>query len=146
MFRNAIFVTLIAATLVGPCLCCCAFAGFLSQGPTVAGPIATDDQKQPPACPHCRTHSESGATDKLPDNRAPQNPTRDCPCCEERGTLAAIAPAPLTLILVDLSLVAVLPIEADLRIAQELDARRCEHPHGIGTCIFLIDLCHQLRC
>jgi hypothetical protein len=131
MARTAIFLTLIAATLIGPCLCCCALG--LSPRSVTEPQTAT---AAPPACPHCRPPA--------PEPAPPAEPCHDCPICAKRIVPAVVAEVPVPLLAIDLAFAAYLPVEPDLANAGPESAAQGVVVQDLRT--FLIDVCHRLRC
>jgi hypothetical protein len=145
MARAAIFLTLIAATLIGPCLCCCALNRVLGRTEPTAG---ADSVQQPasvgPTCPHCRPPAQN-PTPKHPGHTAPSDPTHPCPHCSGQASIDAIAPT-LVNHVVDDPFVALLPVTSFVSSTLEFAADQVEYPPGWGTQAFLLDACHRLRC
>ncbi|HEX3150925.1 MAG TPA: hypothetical protein VHR66_22795 [Gemmataceae bacterium] len=143
MARTAIFVTLIASTLVGPCLCCCIFTRLSIASPSVA----TDDAKTTTegACPHCRVAKTTSDSSELAP-LVPSEPKRDCPCCEVRSSVTAIAPSTAIPFAVDVAFVGIISLSSDAVGSAPMGAFDSEYPPGQGTKAFLLDSCHRLRC
>jgi hypothetical protein len=139
MARSAIFVALVASTLLGPCLCCCAFAGFASDSTIAKNPAIPAT----PACPHCQTNLPAGAE---PSPVTPVNPTPSCPCCEEREHSVLIAQIPQTPSAGAMQFVDLMPIAPNSTVIIVAERSRWEYPPGMGPKTFLIDFCHHLRC
>lgn len=146
MARPAIFLTLIAATLVGPCLCCCALARAFARpdSPARAGRTSPKPAHEP-ACRHCRPPNDPPTAD-VPQPPTPTDPAEPCPFCDGTVLVVATAPPTHTQFVVDVSCVALLPaasaVPAD-SVAPEIPK---EYPPGWGTQAFLLDTCHRLRC
>lgn len=90
MVRIGISVYLMLATLVGPGLCCCTTPRLLAA---LAHPGKTE-QPRLSCCPH---HHQSGVADHpTGPEQAPQKREQpghpDCPCQENRATLALLSP------------------------------------------------------
>src|SRR5438270_4710194 len=108
MARPAIFVTLIAATLIGPCLCCCAMARAFARPVSTAQ--ATQTSPKPAACPHCPRTADVPKADR-PTPTSPVPPTQPCPYCDGGVQLTTAAPPTISPFVVDVPFVALLPID-----------------------------------
>ena len=144
MARAAIFLTLIAATLIGPCLCCCALAGTI--GSLTGGshslrqaPVAE------PTCPYCLPPAGIPTADH-PARKAPTDPFHPCPHCSGRAAVAAVAPPLPPALQPHLPFVALLPVASDISSAWGAATAVIEYRPGWGTQAFLLDACHRLRC
>lgn len=142
MARAAIFLTLIVATLIGPWLCCCAYARLVDDSRSY--PITAAQPVAPAACPHCQTDASPGV--QTSHSPAPSQPKRDCPCCDVPQHESAVAelsyPAPN----LPLPLVGTLPLDSEFLAIHLERGEWSEYPPGIGRQSFLIDFCHRLRC
>jgi hypothetical protein len=130
MPRLATLLTLIAATSLGPLLCCCALG---VSCPTRG--LASAQSDAVPACPHCQQ------TDSTKSE--PAKPTHDCPVCEKRNadtTYVEARPA-----LAAPAFVAWLPLDtlvaARPTATQAADVFPLPDPQT-----YLLDRCHRLRC
>ncbi len=132
MPRTAILLTLIAATFLGPLLCCCALGVTC---PTRG--VATAESDVTPACPHCQKSE--------PTKSEPAKSKHDCPVCEKRKadtTYVEAKPAPLP---AAPTFVVWLPLDPLLTArpaaTQPVDVLPQPDPQA-----FLLDSCHRLRC
>ena len=145
MARPAIFLTLIAATLAGPLLCCCTLARAFSAAPSQTPETTAAVPKHEPACPYCRAAAVGdGVTSSRPS--PPVNPSKSCPCCAERAATVAVAPQTIPQPPPEHPLFAILPIQSNVVSAELFGAYRSEFPPGRGIQAFLLDSCHRLRC
>lgn len=137
MAQAAVVLTLIAATLIGPCLCCCAGTRTFSQSTQTA----QTDFPVAPACPHCRTPAGPPSA----EHPVPADREHTCPNCDCRAFRTAVAPAPPT---PDpgLPFVALLPVVADVSVDTVSRTRPTAFPPDRGIRAFLLDACHRLRC
>lgn len=85
MARPAIFLTLIAAILIGPLLCCCTFGPVAWVRSTTAETPVSRSQL---TCRHCRIADPAPAS----PNSKPECPSKPCPWREGRATATAVAP------------------------------------------------------
>lgn len=130
MQRQAIYITLIVATLLGPLACCCTL-GLACHSRQSVEPIASA-----PACPHCKP-----SPTQSPKPAVPEHP---CPVCAK-----SVAPK----IHVDLKPVLVMADEASFDALPISDTYAPVILGGMPWVVidpsprdFLLNQCHHLRC
>ena len=144
MRRSALFVALMVSTLLGPTLCCCAAARFLTVSPAASTDLITQQESPAqPACPFCR---QEAPPEPNPAS-APSEPVQPiCPCCDGKVLLTYVAEALPAPVIPDVLVLGIIAATPDPLAAFANNSHMREHPAGVGTQSFLIDLCHRLRC
>lgn len=141
MRRSGLFVVLMISTLLGPTLCCCAAARLLTLTPTSSPDLLLQQESPaPPACPLCQQEA-------TPEPKPASEPTHpSCPCCDGKVLLTYVAEALPAPMIPDVLVVGIIFATPDPLSAFANASHMREHPAGVGTQAFLIDLCHRLRC
>lgn len=133
MPRTAILLTLTAATLFGPLLCCCAL-GFTCAART----LPEREPAKATACPHCLPAEPKGP-EPAPSNK------HDCPVCADRATGTIYVEVPSAPLPPAQGFVAWLPLDALLPV-ESAAARAAGVRPSPDVQSYFLDACHRLRC
>ncbi len=146
MARPATYLTLIVATLLGPCFCCCTVNQLLAGSHSNHTAQAAGSLPQTTSsCPNCRSGNVIGVGQhSRPED--PAQPIPRCPCCDGKVDRVLANPVSNSPIAIAMPFVEVLTVATAPTCAIASTTTRWEYPPGIGQQTFLLDYCHRLRC